>query len=55
MGNGLFQGKKEEMNRPFRLSVAVPLYNEESVLPELLRRTGAVLESIAGGHTKSCW
>ena len=37
------------MNRPFRLSVAVPLYNEESVLPELLRRTRAVLESIAGG------
>jgi len=37
------------MSRPFRLSVAVPLYNEESVLPELLRRTGAVLESIAGG------
>jgi dolichol-phosphate mannosyltransferase len=37
------------MNRLFRLSVAVPLYNEESVLPELLRRTGAVLESLAGG------
>ena len=37
------------MIRPFRLSVAVPLYNEESVLPELLRRTGAVLESLAGG------
>ena len=49
LGNGLFQRKKEEMNRPFRLSVAVPLYNEESVLPELLRRTGAVLESLAGG------
>jgi glycosyltransferase involved in cell wall biosynthesis len=37
------------MNRPFRLSVAVPLYNEEGVLPELLRRTRAVLDSIAGG------
>jgi glycosyltransferase involved in cell wall biosynthesis len=37
------------MNRPFRLSVAVPLYNEESVLPELLRRTRAVLDTIAGG------
>lgn len=50
MGNGLFQGEgEEEMSRPFRLSVAVPLYNEESVLPELLRRTRAVLESIAGG------
>ena len=37
------------MSRPFRLSVAVPLYNEESVLLELLRRTGTVLESLAGG------
>jgi dolichol-phosphate mannosyltransferase len=37
------------MNRPFRLSVAVPLYNEESVLAEFLHRTGAVLENIPGG------
>jgi dolichol-phosphate mannosyltransferase len=37
------------MSRPFRLSVAVPLYNEESVLPEFLRRTRAVLEGLAGG------
>lgn len=37
------------MNPSFRLSVAVPLHNEESVLPELLRRTGAVLDSIPGG------
>ena len=32
-----------------RLSVAVPVYNEEEVLPELLKRLGAVLEGIAGG------
>jgi dolichol-phosphate mannosyltransferase len=32
-----------------RLSLAIPLHNEESVLPELLRRTGAVLDSIPGG------
>jgi dolichol-phosphate mannosyltransferase len=37
------------MSQPFRLSVAVPLYNEESVLPEFLRRTRAVLENLAGG------
>jgi dolichol-phosphate mannosyltransferase len=49
MGNGLFQGEREEMSLPFRLSVAVPLYNEESVLPEFLRRTRAVLEGLAGG------
>ena len=37
------------MSKPFRLSVAVPLYNEESVLPDFLRRTRAVLERTAGG------
>jgi dolichol-phosphate mannosyltransferase len=50
MATGLFQGKgEEEMSRPFRLSVAVPLYNEEGALPEFLRRTRAVLERIPGG------
>jgi dolichol-phosphate mannosyltransferase len=37
------------MSTAFRLSVAVPAYNEETVLPELLRRTRAVLDVIAGG------
>ncbi len=32
-----------------RVSVAVPVYNEESVVPELLRRTLAVLDEIPGG------
>ncbi len=32
-----------------RISVAVPLYNEEAVLPELLRRLGAVLDGCPGG------
>jgi polyisoprenyl-phosphate glycosyltransferase len=32
-----------------RLSIAVPLHNEESVLPELLRRLGAVLDAVPGG------
>src|SRR5580698_9109276 len=37
------------MTTPFRLAIAIPLHNEEAVLPELLRRTRAVLDQIAGG------
>jgi polyisoprenyl-phosphate glycosyltransferase len=33
----------------FRLSVAVPVHNEESVLPELLTRLSNVLDAIPGG------
>ncbi len=33
----------------FRLSVAIPIHNEESVLPELLRRLVAVLDRLADG------
>lgn len=32
-----------------RLSVAIPILNEESVLPELLRRVGVVLDGVPGG------
>jgi polyisoprenyl-phosphate glycosyltransferase len=32
-----------------RVSLAIPLYNEEAVLPELLRRSTAVLDGIPGG------
>ncbi len=32
-----------------RVSLAIPIFNEESVLPELLRRTTAVLDSLPGG------
>jgi polyisoprenyl-phosphate glycosyltransferase len=43
------------MNPGFRLSVAVPLHNEEAVLPEFLRRTRLVLDSLAGGpHELVC-
>lgn len=38
-----------ETTSPFRLSVALPLYNEEEVLPELLDRLGAVLDGLEGG------
>ncbi len=32
-----------------RVSVAVPVYNEEAILPELLRRLRAVLDGVPGG------
>ena len=37
------------MNNGFRLSVAVPVHNEEQSLHELLRRIGTVLDGVAGG------
>jgi glycosyltransferase involved in cell wall biosynthesis len=32
-----------------RVSLAIPIYNEEAVVPELVRRTTAVLDSLPGG------
>lgn len=37
------------MNPSFRLSVVVPVHNEEANIPALLQRTFAVLDGIAGG------
>jgi len=37
------------MATEFRLSVAIPIHNEESVLPELLTRLRAVLDGLPGG------
>lgn len=37
------------MSTGFRLSVAIPVHNEESILPELLQRLTAVLNGIEGG------
>jgi glycosyltransferase involved in cell wall biosynthesis len=37
------------MTTGFFLSIAIPLHNEEDILPELLRRTRLVLDQIAGG------
>src|SRR5258707_43378 len=37
------------MKQEFRVSIAVPIHNEMSVLPELLNRTLSVLDKIPGG------
>jgi len=37
------------MSTGFCLSVAIPIHNEESVLPELLQRLRAVLDRVPGG------
>ena len=37
------------MSRPARVSLAIPVFNEEVVVPELIRRTTAVLDGIPGG------
>ena len=37
------------MSREPRVSLAIPVFNEEAVVPELVRRTTAVLDSIPGG------
>jgi len=38
-----------QLPQPLRVSLAIPIYNEEEVVPELLRRTTAVLDSLPGG------
>jgi dolichol-phosphate mannosyltransferase len=43
------KGSQPRMTSAFRLSVAIPLHNEESVLPELLRRLRDVLDGLPGG------
>ncbi len=37
------------MSRPARVSLAIPVYNEEAVVPELVRRTTAALDGLPGG------
>jgi polyisoprenyl-phosphate glycosyltransferase len=37
------------MTTGFRLSVAIPVHNEESALPELLQRLGSTLDKLTGG------
>jgi polyisoprenyl-phosphate glycosyltransferase len=45
----VFQGETAQMNTIRRISVAVAIFNEEAVLPELLRRITGVLDKIPGG------
>jgi glycosyltransferase involved in cell wall biosynthesis len=49
MEHGLLQGKAQVPLTPSRISVAIPLHDEEVVFPELLGRVGAVLDSLPGG------
>jgi polyisoprenyl-phosphate glycosyltransferase len=41
--------KSEDTAMQPSVSLAIPVYNEEAVVPELLRRTAAVLDQIPGG------
>ena len=41
--------RAEVMTSPPRVSIAIPLYNEEEVFPELLQRLQAVVDRIPGG------
>lgn len=49
MEYGLLQRKGQTVNGAMRVSVAIPLYNEELGVPELLRRVRDVLDQIPGG------
>ena len=44
----MLQTKPQDMTE-IRVSLAIPIYNEEAVVPELVRRTTAVLDSLPGG------
>jgi glycosyltransferase involved in cell wall biosynthesis len=51
MERSLLQRKNENVTNTPRISVAVPLHNEQSVLAELLKRILQVLEALPGeGH-----
>src|SRR6187401_523346 len=45
----LVDGLRSRKGSTMRLSVGIPVYNEEQVLPELLARLLPVLSSIGGG------
>ena len=49
MESGVLQGSAQAVSPDLKISVAVPVYNEESVLPDLLRRTLAALDTLPGG------
>jgi glycosyltransferase involved in cell wall biosynthesis len=47
--HGLLQGEGAIVSAGFRLSIGIPIHNEESVVPELLPRLSGVLSGIPGG------
>jgi polyisoprenyl-phosphate glycosyltransferase len=49
MEHGVLQGKGANMSGPARVSLAIPVFNEEDVVSELVRRTTTVLDGISGG------
>ena len=49
MEHDLLQRKIARVSQPVRVSLAIPVFNEEEVIPELIRRTTTVLDGIAGG------
>jgi len=49
MEHGVLQGNAARMNRPARVSLAIPVYNEEAVVAELVRRTTAALDQLPEG------
>jgi polyisoprenyl-phosphate glycosyltransferase len=49
MEYGVLQGKSQKLREQMRISIGIPLYNEERLIPELLRRVREVLDKIPGG------
>src|SRR5437667_9112096 len=49
LAHGLLQGWTASVNGDMRLSVAIPLYNEEAGVRELLERLRRVLDRLPGG------
>jgi len=47
--SSLYLTSEQGLPGPPRISLAIPVYNEEVVVPDLIRRTTAVLDSLPGG------
>lgn len=49
MEPSLLQGRTEVVSNALKVSIAIPVYNEETIVEELLRRCLAVLDSLPDG------
>lgn len=47
--NSVDFGANESLGKAPRVSLAIPVYNEEAIVPELLQRTSRILNQIPGG------